>query len=95
MKIAVLADIHGNLPALNAVLTEIEDEGVNQILVAGDFLGAPYPVEIIRILQDLKVCMIRGNTDEYILRIHSNPSDSNWYRSKQFAPTYWIYKCLN
>jgi len=50
MKIAVLADIHGNLPALNAVLAEIEDEVVNQILVAGDILGGPYPVEVIRIL---------------------------------------------
>jgi len=53
MKIAVLADIHGNLSALNAVLTEIEEEGVDQILVAGDLLGGPYPVEVIKILYDI------------------------------------------
>jgi len=57
MKIAVLADIHGNLPALNAVLAEIEDEGVNQILVACDFLGGPYPVEVIRIFHFLRALM--------------------------------------
>jgi len=95
MKILVLADIHGNLPALNAVLTEVEEEGVDQILVAGDILGGPYPVEVIRILYDLKACMIRGNSDEYIVNIYSNPTDSKWYKSKQFAPVYWIYKHLN
>ena len=95
MKIAVLADIHGNLPALNAVLTEIENESVNQILVAGDFLGGPYPIEVLKKLDALKACMIRGNSDDYILKIHANPSDSKWYTSRQFSPTYWIYKRLN
>ncbi|MFW9823626.1 MAG: metallophosphoesterase family protein [Candidatus Thorarchaeota archaeon] len=95
MKIAVLADIHGNLPALNAVLAEIQIENVNQILVAGDILGGPFPVEVISKLRDLKAKMIRGNFEEYLLRIYSNPSNSNWYTSKQFAPTYWIYKRLN
>jgi len=88
MKIAVLADIHGNLPALNAVLAEIEEDNINQILVAGDILGAPDPVKVIRKLHDLNACMIRGNSDDYIVRIYSNPSDSQWYTSKQFAPTY-------
>lgn len=87
MKVAVLADIHGNFPVLNAVLAEVEDECVNQILIAGDILGGPYPVEVIKILHDLKACMIKGNFEDYILIINSNPSDSNWYLSKQFAPT--------
>ena len=95
VKIAVFADIHGNLPALNAVLAEIKYENINQILVAGDFLGGPYPLEVIRILDDLKTCNIRGNFEDYILKIYSNPSDSNWYTSKQFRPTYWVYKRLN
>lgn len=95
MKIAVLADIHGNLPALNAVLAEIEDEYINQILVAGDILGGPYPIEVIRKLYALNASMIRGNSDDYILKIYSNLSDLYWYTSKQFRPVYWIYKHLD
>jgi putative phosphoesterase len=95
VKIAVLADIHGNLPALNAVLAKIKSEDVNHILVAGDFLGGPYPVEVLELLCALNAYMIRGNSDEYVLKIHSNPTDSNWYKSKQFSPTYWTYKHLN
>jgi len=95
MKIAILADIHGNLPALKAVLEEIKNENINQILVAGDILGGPFPVEVIKILYDLKATMIRGNFEEYLIKIFLNPSDSNWYKSKQWSPTFWVYKRLN
>ena len=77
MKILVLADIHGNLPALNAVLKEVENERFDQILVAGDFLGGPCPVEVTRKLLNLNACIIKGNFEDYILKIHLNPSDSD------------------
>lgn len=95
MKLAILADIHGNLPALKAVLKEIEKENIEKFLVAGDILGGPYPVEVIKILRDLKAVMIQGNFEGYLIKIYSNPSDSDWYKSKQWAPTYWVYKKLN
>ncbi len=41
MRIAVLADIHGNLPALRAVLAEIDREPVDALVVAGDVVGGP------------------------------------------------------
>jgi putative phosphoesterase len=94
IKLAILADIHGNLPALKAALAEIEKKEVNKLLVAGDILGGPYPVEVLEILHDLNACMIRGNFDDYLLKIYSNPTHSYWYRSKQIASVYWIYKRL-
>jgi predicted phosphodiesterase len=39
VRIAVLADIHGNLPALRAVLVEIDRDPVDAIVVAGDAVG--------------------------------------------------------
>ncbi|HYA98947.1 MAG TPA: metallophosphoesterase [Ktedonobacteraceae bacterium] len=41
MKIAALYDIHGNLPALEAVLKEIEREGVDTIVIGGDIVPGP------------------------------------------------------
>jgi predicted phosphodiesterase len=50
MHIAVLADIHGNLPALRAVLTEIDRDPVGAIVVAGDVVGGPLVRETLDLL---------------------------------------------
>ena len=47
MNVAVIADVHGNLPALEAVLSEIDRADVDLIVVAGDVDGGPFPVETI------------------------------------------------
>ena len=95
MKVAVLADIHGNLPALNAVLEKIEDEYITQILVAGDISGGPYPLEVIKRLRALNTHFIRGNFEDYLINIYSNPTNSGWYTSKQWSPTRWAYERLD
>ena len=67
-RLAILSDTHGNLPALEAVLADIEGQGVDDIIVAGDLVGGPNPVETIRLLRDLDSCMIRGNSDTGFVR---------------------------
>lgn len=47
MRIAVLADIHGNLPALRAVLAELDAEPVDALVVAGDAVAGPMPREVL------------------------------------------------
>ena len=62
MKVAALYDIHGNLPALDAVLAKVEDE---LILVGGDAVMGPWPSETLERLRSLgeRVRFIRGNAD--------------------------------
>ena len=45
MRVAVLNDIHGNLPALEAVLAEVRAAAVDRIVVGGDVLPGPMPRE--------------------------------------------------
>ena len=45
MRIAVLYDIHGNLPALEAVLRDVRAAGVDRLVVGGDVLPGPMPRE--------------------------------------------------
>jgi predicted phosphodiesterase len=63
MRIAALFDIHGNLPALNAVLHEVRAAGVDRVVVGGDVVPGPMPVETMARLQELDVPtdFIRGN----------------------------------
>lgn len=63
MRVAALSDIHGNLPALEAVLADVEREGVDAIVVAGDSYSGPWPAEVVDLLTALDAVIVRGNAD--------------------------------
>jgi putative phosphoesterase len=65
MKVAALYDIHGNLPALEAVLADVEREGVDAIVVGGDIAaGPPQPREVVELVRSLpNAHCIQGNAD--------------------------------
>lgn len=68
MQIAVLSDVHANLPALEAVLADLDRVGSMGIWVAGDLIGYnPWPNEVLQILRDRRVRAIRGNHDRAAL----------------------------
>jgi predicted phosphodiesterase len=68
MKIAVVSDIHGNLPALEAVLAEIDREGVDAIVNAGDTLSGPLlSVQTAELLMARGIPMIAGNHERQVL----------------------------
>ena len=65
MRVAVVSDVHGNLPALEAVLAEIERENVDAIVSGGDVAMGPMPAECVDALRALgrKVLWVKGNAD--------------------------------
>ena len=69
MRIAALYDIHANLPALEAVLTELRRERVDEIVVGGDVLPGPMPCETLALLSSLQVPVkfIHGNGELAVL----------------------------
>jgi putative phosphoesterase len=72
MKVAAIYDIHGNVPALEAVLKEVHDEGVDEILVGGDVVPGPLPGEALAMVLDLSlpVRFIHGNGEQAVLAAH-------------------------
>jgi putative phosphoesterase len=69
MRVAALYDIHGNLPALEAVLQDMRREGVGHIVVGGDVVPGPMPRETFDCLLDCEIParFIRGNGDREVL----------------------------
>jgi len=69
MRVAGLFDIHGNLPALDAVLQQVRQAGVGQVVVGGDVVPGPMPRETLgRLLDlDLPVRFIHGNCELSVL----------------------------
>ncbi|HRK21529.1 MAG TPA: metallophosphoesterase family protein [Fimbriimonadaceae bacterium] len=69
-RVAALYDIHGNLPALRAVIDEVRAEGVDAIVFGGDFLPGPLPRATLDAVLDLDIPSpsLRGNGDRVVLR---------------------------
>jgi putative phosphoesterase len=69
VRVAVLADIHGNLPALEAVLHDIDALAVDAIVLNGDLATGPMPVETLDRLAELgeKAIWVRGNADRELV----------------------------
>jgi len=66
--IAVVSDIHGNLPALQAVLRKIDELGCERIISLGDVTGYyAQPSECISLLQERKAIQLLGNHDQYLI----------------------------
>ncbi len=69
MRVAVITDIHGNLPALQAALAAIEQIGADEIYCGGDLVGyGPHPNEVCALIEDREIPTIYGNYDYAIGR---------------------------
>ena len=69
MQFAVLADIHGNLPALEAVAAEIDRLRPDLVFVAGDFQNrGPNPREVTKFVAESGWTLLRGNHEDYVIR---------------------------
>ncbi len=83
-RVAVLSDIHGVLPALEAVLAEPDVAAADLLVVTGDIAAGPQPVEVLDRLADLgdRVCWVGGNADRELVEARAgrrSPIDvSNW-----------------
>lgn len=70
MRIAVIADLHGNLAALRAVVDDLDRQAVDDVLVGGDLAdGGRQPAEVIDLLQDRRWSMVRGNADRGVVEV--------------------------
>ncbi|MFI7603598.1 metallophosphoesterase family protein [Micromonospora sp. NPDC049366] len=83
-RVAVLSDIHGVLPALEAVLAEPEVAAADLIVLTGDIAAGPQPVQVLDLLADLgdRVRWVRGNADRELVQARAGkpaPIEvSNW-----------------
>jgi predicted phosphodiesterase len=67
LKIAIISDIHANLPALRSVLMDAENGKIDQIFCLGDLVDfAPWPNEVIDLIRQYRIPTLMGNHDERI-----------------------------
>lgn len=95
MQIAVIADIHGNLAALEATLGAVERLRPDQLVVAGDVVdGAPDPAACWERVKALGVPVLRGNHERYVFDFGTERADPVW-ATPQFAPLHFTFNRLS
>lgn len=88
MRFAALADLHGNSAALDAIVEDVERQGIKDIVNLGDSLSGPLDaVGTVERLMDLKFPTVRGNHDRFILETRFGPAGSGPWEA-------WVHPVL-
>jgi putative phosphoesterase len=84
MRVAALYDVHGNLPALTAVLAEMDELGVDAIVVGGDVSSGPMPAETLDALRVRGARFVRGNADR-VLDLRGADDGETWVQARRWV----------
>ena len=95
MKYAVISDIHGNYPALRAVLEDAGRQGITRFLFAGDYcISGPWPdkcVSALRAVPEKRI--VRGNEEKYLENLIGK--DQAQWTDGQMQVSYWAYRNIS
>lgn len=93
MRYAAIADVHGNYPALAAVLADAAEQEMDRYIFLGDYyLDLPFPNDVANTIRSLEnAYVIKGNKEDYFSKLP--PDQSEWIYD-QLAPLYWNYREL-
>jgi putative phosphoesterase len=96
MKVAALYDIHGNFPALKAVLEEIEQADFDLIVIGGDMVPGPMPGQTLRRLVDLgeRARFIRGNCEREVVAAFDGLTPDAKFSKEVLEVTNWTAQQL-
>jgi len=99
MKVAVLADIHGNLPALERVTAHIEAWGPDQVVMAGDVVNrGPEPRACWQVIEDQQRAagwqLVRGNHEDYVLVFDGPDAPKSGPEFEIYRNAFWTYQKL-
>jgi predicted phosphodiesterase len=90
-RIAVLADIHGNMPALEAVIEDIAGQQVDEVLVGGDLVGrGPQGSRVIERIRGQGWPSVRGNHEDYLLTFRRGEVPPDWLEADQWSAARWM-----
>ncbi len=100
MKIAILADIHGNMPALQRVAAHLETWQPDQVVMAGDVVNrGPQPRRCLQFVEERQQAagwhMVRGNHEDYVLVFNRPDVPKRGPEFEVYRNAYWTYRRLD
>ncbi len=91
LKIAIISDIHSNVPALEAAIETIEREGAEAVFVGGDLVGrGPQGDAVVKRIRGLNWPSVRGNHEDYLLDFIHRRVPSEWWSLPEWSAARWM-----
>src|SRR5690606_3051845 len=91
MRIAILADIHANLFALDAVIDDLTHQNVDEVLIGGDIVGrGPMGKAVIKRIQQHGWDGVRGNHEDYLLSFYHGKIPAEWHTLNEWSAARWM-----
>lgn len=90
IRLALIADIHGNLPALEAVVADMQQFAVDQVVVAGDSINGPFSQVVLEYIEDKRWSVIRGNSEFYLLDYGTSRARPAWQDKSAYPLIPWL-----
>ncbi len=95
-SLALVSDIHGNLPAFEAVVADIQAHSPDAVYVLGDIVhGCPWSAEVLDLLLDLGWPMLMGNHDDAILQLGTSRMEPRYVDRGRYAMLWWTRASLS
>lgn len=95
MRLAILADIHGNIHALQAVAASLEKIQPDAVIIVGDIINAvPFSSEVIDFIRQTDWIAIRGNHEFYYLDFVAGRAPDSWRDPERWGQLHWLINHL-
>lgn len=95
-RLAILSDIHANLPALEAVIEDLSQFKVDYVIVAGDVINlGPFTQQVVQRVVENNWAVIRGNGELFLLDYGTSRAPEEWNDPIAFPIPPWLNRQLN
>ena len=95
LRLAFLGDIHGNLPALEAVLDDIDRHAPDAVFLLGDLINrCPWTLEVLEVLRARKWLSVQGNHDLVLALLHTPEGWPQFNDKNRFPNVHWTWEQL-
>lgn len=93
--LAILSDIHGNLPALEGVMADLAQFPIDHVVVAGDVINwGPFSPQVLERVTHAGWAVIRGNNELYLVDYDTPRAPAAWSDRTQYSVMAWLYEQL-
>ncbi len=90
-RVAIFADVHGNIPAFQAILNDIDRQHIDEVLAGGDLVGrGPAGRAAVEMVRAKGWRGVRGNHEDYLQNFRQKRVPAEWWTLAHWSASRWM-----